>query len=125
MSQALTDPAHLRRRQIEAFQLGRRVARPRLLRLARHRLRLAAIMRQLWIESEKQLDRHMARWAKKLILLDTVDGEARARRLTPEEIEILVQKPTSASADDRRRRSRTDRNGGGPERASGWSGGSA
>lgn len=125
MSEALMDSVHVRRRRIRAFQRRRNAVIPRLLRLARHRLHHAALMRQLWIESEKQLDRHMARWAKKLILLDTVDGEARARRLTPEEIEILVQKPPSASADNRRRGSRKDRSGGGPERASGWSGGSA
>lgn len=70
----------------KALRQLRKAAAPRLLRLARRRLRHAAVMRGLRIESEKQLDRYIARWASKLLIVEPVQGKVRVRHLTPNEL---------------------------------------
>jgi hypothetical protein len=56
-------------------------------------------MRELRIESDKQLDRYIARWASKLLLVETAKGKVRARHLTPDELESAVQGSATASMD--------------------------
>ena len=76
---------------------------PRLLQIARRKLRDAALWREAWIESEKQLDLYIARWASKLLLVETVKGKTRARHLTPDEIESTMRDSATPSATTLRR----------------------
>lgn len=118
MPHGMTGSSHPRRRRVKALRQLRRAAAPRLLRLARRKLRHAVLMRELWIESEKQLDRYIERWARKLLLVETVKGRVRARHLTPDEIESAIQGSATASADTRNRSGRSPK-GTGSNRASG------
>lgn len=120
----MTVSSHPRRRRVRALRDLRGTVTPRLLRIARRKLRDAALWREFRIESDKQLDRHIARWAKKLLLVETVNGKTRARHLTPDEIESAIQGSATPSAAPRKR-SRKSQSGTGPGGASGWSGGCA
>lgn len=97
----MTGSSDPRRRRAQATRQLRKAAAPRLLQLARRRLRRLANWRGAWIESEKQLDRYIERWARKLLLVETVKGRVRARHLTPDEIENACSKSATASATKR------------------------